>query len=185
MGESDPLWTPEPASKMLPELYQAYSHLYEASRETTRYLDAAWQRPIRPNLSLERLALVYALRLQAGCQMALEVSDVQLFLAPTLGNPAARYDLQAAVNTLPQLLPFASAEGSAFVSQAHASDPASSIEAGMQALNASPALFEQWHLWLWVKQAGLRGVPSTPALTLAAGCTRLAGTLEAVVDWQA
>lgn len=137
----------------------AGAHLYES-----------WQRPKRHNRRIERAALWATLMLDRECGRVLD--DKALMLPPWV-DLDTRYELQAGVRTVHQIIPFSTPERDAL----RATDMIRDYEFRSEKVaNREPALVERWHRWLWMDE---HNAPQTNAEALGAsailaeGCERL------------
>ena len=142
----------------------------------------AWERPIRHNRRIERAALWNTLILQQDCDIAVTSPRPSIML-PLRVDVKLRYELQAAIHVARANFPFDAAERDALCSHDILGDPEFS---NGEAVSREPALFEEWHKWLWL---GTEGEPqvNTQALgasaILAEACTRLAEVIPQVLAW--
>lgn len=110
-------------------------------------LDESWQRPVRHNKKIERTALADTVELESYCTRVIEgVKPDFYYHPPTLplsslyGPAETRYDIEAAIRTIPELLPFSRSEIDRL--QMVNGNP---DKMGMR----EPELTARWHSWLW------------------------------------
>lgn len=165
----------------------AFNSLENRSPDAAKAMQEVWRRPARHNVRIERAALRYTVILDGHCRNLTMHGRHRTFLVPPLSDPAKRYDIEAAVRTIPDLVPFTQDEcerirGSQFYTDGYHTGP-------QDISNTEPELLARWHEWLWTPKddpSQRASEPNPEAEALAAGYTRLAeAMLGAVVLWQA
>lgn len=162
---------------------QFFTSMQTVASGTSLNLQESWQRPVRHNRKLERLALWQAVLLDEACERA--VSDIELrpllTLLPTHASADTRYDIQAATLTIPKLLPFP------FIDRDKLRVPTGEyFEAwGEDMAQREPRLVADWHRWLWLGDSGSREPDADhgDASVLALAAKRLADGLRDVL-WE-
>jgi hypothetical protein len=170
-----------------------YEWLRTYANAGTADLEDAWQRPVRHNRKIERMALWNVLETGEHC-MRIRDSERHL-IRPALGDVETRYDLEASIRTVPELLPFTESER--YKLRTMPDDPrgrnvellrfhrAMGHEDGPYSIeHGPPELLDRWHQWLWVKgDLSVRGEsPNPDAQVLSEGCYRLAGSLAILLE---
>jgi hypothetical protein len=150
-------------------------------------MNNAWHRPVRHNRKIERLALTRTVNTEKYCRHIVATNAKESFVTPPLPDPAKRYDIEAAIRTIPDLIPFTWRECELIRGT-------KKDEAGYYGgidddpSNERPELLSRWHEWLWTpKSPGERAaVPNPEAEVLAIGYACLAeGMLGATAIWRA
>lgn len=163
----------------------------ESSGRAAGQMYEAWRRPVRHNRRIEREVLWHTVHLIKDCRDLLEWHRDDSFVTLPLPDPAKRYDIEAAIRTIPALIPFTQYECEAIRSSEQYRDrffSADGYENGVRGIGITqPELLARWHEWLWVsKEPSQRAAePNPEAQALYAGYTRLAeGMLGALAIWQ-
>ena len=121
------------------------------AKGTARYLALSRNRSDPRSPAIERQALRYAVALEMRCETATSVSSREvpypmLPLQRGLGEPKARYDVEAACRMIPRLLPYTDLDLLDLRSVlGYSIDYHPRIPSGERA----PELFARWHNWLW------------------------------------
>ncbi len=164
----------------------------ESSGRAASQMHEAWGRPVRHNRRIEREILWHTVHLDKDCRDLLEWHKGDSFVTPPLPDPAKSYDIEAAIRTIPALIPFTQYECEAIRSSEQYRDmyfSADSYENDIPGIGITqPGLLARWHEWLWARKGEppQRAVPNPEAEALAAGYTRLAeAMLGAVAIWRA
>jgi hypothetical protein len=145
----------------------------------------AWKRPVRHNRSIELATLWHALCISQDCDRILDAAGT-----PDIGGPATdaltRYDIEAAIRTIPETLPFARRERETLNRSLDSRNIRFQHGIGGMALRQL-ALVERWHEWLWIpphEPSDRRASPNPEAEVLHAGYIRLANGLRGI-QWPA
>jgi hypothetical protein len=147
-------------------------------------LNEAWQRSVRHNRMIERAALWSVLQV-SGASTA-DVSLQKRALAQ-FRDADARYQFEASLRTIPDLLPFTERERRSLGSHGEGGDiwfSSGSTENGRTGVaDYEPELTARWYSWLWVEgDPTTRGEePSLEAQVLAQGCAHLAQALGIIL----
>ena len=165
-----------------PEAYWVYTSMAVHAAGTAWHLRQAWARPVRHNRRIERGALWEALLLDAECRRALAPDPLQSLLSPPTGSLDARYDLQAGIRMIPNLMPFT-------LDERQRLRPTGVHDFRFQTddiVNREPEVVERWHNWVWIDterepQASARALGAS-ALLAEAG-TRISESLRAILAW--
>ena len=148
-----------------------------AATGATQYLHEGWQRPVRHNRNLERLALWHTVRLDAICQGALDVNQRLLMtLGPSEADAETRYQVRAAMDEIPRLVPFTDFGRS----RLRTPTGKSLSDWGEDMVKRDPDLVAQWHNWIW-RQASDALDPANdygPASELVVATSNLSGALR-------
>jgi hypothetical protein len=131
---------------------------------------------VRHNVKLESWALAHTVSLEAQCT---EATAIQL--SPEHASAEVRYDVEAAVRVIPQLLPFTDVELARLRT--------ASQEAPEVIVERESRLFNGWHSWLWGGDCNSRELAVKSAApdfggssVLAVASSRLATGLEVMLD---
>lgn len=148
-----------------------------------KQLMAASKRPVRHNRKIERGALWHILSLDEDCTTILDPSSaLSELVRPTTGSIESRYEAEAAMRTIPQLVPFAPQE-SKLLRTSHNLDNFR-FEYGIGDVTLGQlALFEHWHDWLWVADGSEPTQSRSPeSRMLEASCSRLSIALDGIIE---
>jgi hypothetical protein len=88
----------------------AYLRIQWNATEAAGQFAAVSKRPVRHNRAIERAALWHTLALDKDCARILETNSWSQLVRPKTGIVRSRYEAEAAIRTIPSLLPFSSAE---------------------------------------------------------------------------
>jgi hypothetical protein len=146
-GESDEPRLPE-------EVKHFYSLLAMDAGSAAFNLYEAWERPVRHNKKIERLALWHTVRLDEECERA--SSDMRLLphltFSPSNAMLETRYDIQAAIATVPQLVPFTGSERN----RLRVPTQKTFEDWGEDMSARESELVDRWHVWLWLENSRTR-----------------------------
>jgi hypothetical protein len=149
---------------------------------SAQYLYESWQRPVRHNKKLERLALWHTVNLELECESALsfDTSPPLVPFTDDVGPPEVRYDVETAIRLMPRLFPFFM---SSDLARLRALPDRSFDDWGEAMAEREPELVASWHAWLWPDDypPGDHGRASE----LAVAASRLADGLKVVLGWDA
>jgi hypothetical protein len=152
---------------------------------TAAHLRDVWKRPVRHNRHIERAALWYALDVGNACERLLDPGNEGQYLRPSNGDATARYDAEAAIRTIPSILPFIERERRV-LSENKDRGNNFQFEHGIGDVTLGQlALVERWHDWLWTppdSSSERRASPGSDAEILAVACTRLTNALGDVLS---
>jgi hypothetical protein len=177
--------TGNPRRTALPgEQIAAYIRVRSSAYFTVEHLQDAWKRPVHHNQRIEREALWYALNIANDCEWVLDSSERHRYVRPTTDDVVVRYDAEAAIRTIPSVLPFTRQER--HVLTANQDKRANFLfEHGIgDSALGQLALAERWHDWLWTPPASpseRRASPGADAEMLALACTLLTNALGEVL----
>jgi hypothetical protein len=164
-----------------------YIRLQDYSSCAANNLCEAWQRPIRHNRRIEQRALSDLAGVVRICRTLSEGDRKRAFVTPRLPSADSRYDIEAAIRSIPDIVPFTPSECELIEDSR---DPRADVSGDLELRSlqlSHPTLVERWHEWLWDYSAppGQRGVsPNPDAEALAAGCARLSQVLyDALETW--
>jgi len=125
-----------------------YDRLTFAGGHGAHNIREAWHRPVRPNPRIERAALWCALILRRECNEVLDFRSAAS-LIPADQGARVQYDFQAAIRSLPALLPFSDAECRALGGDGEELlHDDYEFRAGDVATDHA-AEIAVWHEWLW------------------------------------
>lgn len=161
-----------------------YSRMRSVAYFAVGHLSEAWKRPVRHNRRIERAALWYALDIADDCERLLDPADRGRYLRPTTGDAEARYDAEAAIRTIPNVLPFTSREREMLGANRDVRNNFQFEHGIGDAALGQLALAERWHDWLWTPPESpleRRASPGSDAEVLAMACTRLTIALGEVL----
>lgn len=175
---------PPPLSEVGHGEFRVAVLLARSAHQAVHQLEQAWQHPAQHDHDNERAALWHTVDIAlvdiAAQHQSPTTHDTVDQWFP---DPQASYDGQAALHTIPHLLPFDEIERSALINHRlhHGDNWLPEDEGSLSGTHASPALIQRWHEWLWTpnEPADAHAAPSTQGLVLAAGCSRLADALLA------
>lgn len=164
--------------------HDVYDRAELCAANTVSSLEAAWEWPVRHNLKIERAALWWA---HLTVMRIYDVDEELWSPYPQDVDAATRYDFQASLSTIPTLLPHKGQD-----LHRKLLGPRYQIEREHEfrgdftehAYQRAPAVFDEWHKWLWTSSTGegrTHAEPSPDALVLAEGCTRLAVSLNTII----
>jgi hypothetical protein len=166
-----------------------YSLLLLDALATSGALSNSWKRPRRHNRAIERKALYFALRLDQNCRSAL--TNGRAMPSAGVAGVEARYEIQAAIQTVHVVLPFTLAERDVLTPPEMLPRPPEEREPPLNPQfedeTAVPdrRLLERWHKWLWMDEHGVPQ-PNVGALGASAilgeGCNRLCTSLPEVME---
>jgi hypothetical protein len=142
------------------------------AQQVASHLERARKRPVRHNLSIERTALWHTLRLDQDCMRILDPTDRIHLLRPQSDDAKVRYEIEAAIRTIPEVLPFTTHERETL----RASKSYNSLRRE-EVIAEQPALAAQWHKWLWTPQ----NIPSPLSEVLAEASSCLEGNLGRIL----
>jgi hypothetical protein len=164
-----------------------YIDINHSAYATAERLYEAWKRPVRHNRAIERAALWYALDVSNGCASlvnATESSEQHGYIRPGKGDVVTRYDAEAAIRMIPEIMPFTNDEQWALRRNR---DRRNNFQfehgIGNTALSQL-ALAERWHDWLWTPPANpseRQASPGSDAGVLAVACSRLTVALGEIL----
>jgi hypothetical protein len=162
-----------------------WAQMHFAARGAAFNLYESWERPVRHNKKLERLALWHTVNLELDCESALrfDASPPVLPLKPADGAPEVRYEVEAAIQIVPRLLPFTDFDRP----RLRALPDRSFDDWGKAMAEREPDLVASWHRWLWANNprepypAGDHGKASE----LAVAASQLANGVNAILGWDA
>src|ERR1700757_2867070 len=80
------------------------------SGKAAKEMREVWRRPVRHNRRLQQLALADTVGIGTTCRILLRLHEPGPFITPPLPDPAKRYDIEAAIRTIPNLIPFTEQE---------------------------------------------------------------------------
>jgi len=145
-------------------------------------LMAVSKRPVRHNRKIERGALWHILSLDEDCTTILDQSSaLGELVRPTTGPIESRYEAEAAMRTIPQLVPFVPQE-SKLLRASHNLDNFRFEHGIGDVARGQLALFERWHEWLWTMDGSQREQRRSPeSKSLEIGCVQLSVALEDVI----
>jgi hypothetical protein len=145
------------------------------------------KRPVRHNRRIERAALWHILRLDRECVQVLDSygrPDPDL-VRPKTGDVVSRYETEAAILTVPNLLPFSRSESTTLQScnLRNVRDLSNfQFEHGIgDTTRGQLELCERWHDWLWTDGLGRAQDRSIESKVLETACARLSVALFAVI----
>jgi hypothetical protein len=169
------------------EAMNVYGRMQAHAAFTIETLRDGRKRPARHNRRIERAALWNAISLDKDCAHILDPnnqwrSDWSQLVRPRTGSKQARYDAEAAIRTIPTLVPFIEGERRIL----HHSLDISNIEFenGIGDVSCGRGeLCERWHEWLWTSSAESpqKQHPSSESEVLEMGCSRLVTSLTVVM----
>jgi hypothetical protein len=178
-----PIPLDERGNSLPPPAQQFLARMQMEARGSTSGLAESWKRPVRHNLKLERLALWHAVRLEASCENALddECGPSVLPLSPSAAAPESRYEVEAAVRMVPQLMPFTHCD----LDRLRAPIGVYFEKWGDEMADREPQLVARWHRWLWAESSSELYEPENYADAALLGCAahRLAEGLETLLGW--
>lgn len=176
-----------PLRGMVSEQIGIYTRMQTFAEQVVIQLGNAWKRPVRHNRRLERAALWYTLYVADDCNRLLDPNDRRQYLRPRTGEAKHRYEAEAAIRTIPDVLPFTRQERQALNGN---KDRRNNLEfehgIGATALGQT-ALVERWHDWLWTSPDGgseRRASPGSDAEVFSVACVRLSNALGEIL-WPA
>lgn len=137
-----------------------YSDIHMRAIGLRKSLRAAWRRNRNHNRRIERDALWSSLSLDATCARVL--TDPSALLSSAAGSLEARYEVQAGVYVVHNILPFTLHERHRLRALGQDAFERFTNE---DALDAEPVLAERWHEWVW---ADSKGVPQNSVKALGA-----------------
>jgi hypothetical protein len=149
---------------------------------TAWHLSQAWARPVRHNKRIERGALWEALLLDAECRQALAPDPLQSLLSPPIGSLDARYELQAGIRVVTNIMPFTLDERRRLCPTG-VQDYQFKTE---DVTNREPEVLERWHNWIWIdtEQETQNNVKALCASALLADAsTRMSDSLYEILGW--
>jgi hypothetical protein len=160
---------------------RSYGQMVSTARAVVQELGKAWRHPSRHDQERERAALWNVLGLDQACSQILEEDDKSQLLHPSIGATAMRYDVEAGIHMIPELLPYTQEER-----QSLRSNPAYRSRDFGHGIYDEHLLVFQWHLWIWerrhmVDEGRFVSVPSPDGQLLAEGCGRLADSLQHIL----
>jgi|SRR5215469_164187 len=132
-----------PGEQLLPPQWYFWDRVVDACNGMIIQFGRVWgdSTPSRPNQEQEAKALWACLRLNSLCHSAHRQTPYPVLpLSPAHFDPEARFEVQAALEALPRLMPFYQQVG---LSQA---GETSDTEAWIR---ESDRFAEPWHKWLW------------------------------------
>jgi hypothetical protein len=166
--------------------------LHFHARGAARNLVESWERPVRHNKKLERLALWHTVELDRGCEYFMGKEPDMLPRLPQAvyeGGSEARYEVQAALHVIPKIVAVPFVLDRYRLRQRQSPDEI--LEAwGENMAKREPVVVARWHDWLWSShQRMLRTEPSYEtgpddygdSSMLMVAASRLAEALEPVV----
>jgi hypothetical protein len=169
-----------PAYNLPAEVGYEYGRISARAGYAAEQLDAAWKRPIRHNVAIERAALYHVVRLDEVCERVEASREARL----PAGVPQAQiYDMRAAMLVVMHTVPYEAHHRAILRNQAtlrsyefaSGDDPIS---------DEAESLVDEWHEWLWRDREGhpTRNVSDLGASAiLAEGCGRLVSAAEAIL----
>lgn len=165
-----------------PEAYWVYTRMAGHAIGTAWHLRQAWARPVRHNRRIERGALWGALLLDAECRQALASDPLQSLLSPPTGSLNARYELQAGIRVVTNIMPFTLEERQRLCPTG-VQDYQFETE---DVTNREPEVVERWHNWVWTDterepQTSARALGAS-ALLAEAG-NRISDSLYEILGW--
>jgi hypothetical protein len=170
-------------SELPPETINHYALMQMAADVARDNIRAAWRRPVRPNLRLERAALWGAILLHSECKKAMDPQNADLLL-PTGHRADLQYQLQTAVRSAKDLVPFSDAECNEIAGYADSAIRDDYQFASDTITARRPDEVARWHDWLWA------GDYDRPTRTMVAGgsavyvtaCVMLSQSVATVVE---
>jgi hypothetical protein len=161
-----------------------YTRMQSTAAEASVHLRDAWKRPVRHNRRIERAALWYTLYVADDCDRLLDPNDRRQYLRPPIGEARDRYEAEAAIHTIPSVLPFTRREHQVLSGN---KDRRNNFQfehgIGDTALGQI-ALVERWHDWLWTNPESTserRASPGPDAQVFAIACARLSNALGEIM----
>jgi hypothetical protein len=121
--------------------------------------------------------LWHTLSVAEDCERLLDPNDRGEYLRPRVGETGSRYEAEAAIRTIPALLPFERGEQETLNSNKDLRNNFAFQHGIGETALGQIALAERWHEWLWVApESGTsrRATPSPDAEVLNTACVRLA-----------
>jgi hypothetical protein len=167
-----------------------YRWLGSCAAQTAGLLHAAWQRPFRHNKVIERAALWNVIRVEGWCDTMLHQAPYQHLMRPKASDAATRYEFEAAIRTIPELLPFQPNERKALhrasTRKYDSEFGIEDVEDGVPGIGRLyPELTNRWHRWIWSPEPHRASQPDTPSLEseiMAQACTHLARSIGAILE---
>jgi hypothetical protein len=152
---------------------------------------AVSKRPIRHNRTIERAALWHVLALDEDCAGIVEVKPWSRgvnrwseLVRPKTGIAKSRYEAEAAIRTVPHLLPFSREESEILHRNLGDGHDLSNFlfEHGIGDMKLGQlALCERWHSWLWTEGSERAQSRSIESEILEMACTQLSVALGDVI----
>lgn len=162
-----------------------WAQMLFAAEGSAHNLRESWKRPVRHNKKLERLALWHTVNLELDCESALrfDASPPVLPLKPSDGSPEVRYEVEAAIQMVPRLIPFMDFDRA----RLRALPDRSFEDWGEAMAEREPGLVAKWHCWLWADS------PREPyptgdhgkASELAVAASQLSNGVNVILGWDA
>jgi hypothetical protein len=159
------------------------SMLWEDADETVRFLDKSWQRPVRHNRKIERIALRSASHLVGICERAIDPEHQPhvLPISPHDAPPAVRYEFETAIRAVPQNFPLTVTEAGLL----NRPPTGTNNEWLSRVETPHELLLERWHTWLWPEEAGhdLPQGDHGEASLLSVAASRIAEHAPTILSW--
>lgn len=182
---------PHPHGALSAEEQFAYARLEAGPAFAAARMQAAWQRTVRHNRRIEREVLWFTVYIERDCRFLVNRPARGRFLARPLSDATKRYDLEAAIRTIPELIPFTENECQAVRNSQQPRDLffyADGYENEVEGIALhQPALVARWHQWLWAPKRNKcdHAHPNPEAEVLAAGYRRVGeAMLGAAEEWR-
>jgi hypothetical protein len=153
---------------------------WDATEAVTKFTEAS-KRPVRHNQRIERAALWHVLSLDEDCARILDPAGWPHLVRPKTGVTRSRYEAEAAIRTIPELVPFTPQESDTLRYNQHLHN--FQFEHGIgDVARGQLALCERWHEWLWTAGSSARAQVRNPeSKVLEVGCARLSVALGDVI----
>jgi hypothetical protein len=143
------------------------------------------KRPVRHNRRIERAALWHVLRLNRECVQVLDSYGRPDLVRPKTGDVVSRYEAEAAIRTVPSLLPFSRSETTIMqkCNLGNGRDLSNyQFEYGIgDTTRGQLGLCERWHDWLWTDGSGRAQDRSIESQVMEIACARLSVALYDVI----
>jgi hypothetical protein len=159
-----------------------YMRMQWNAAEATGHLASASKRPVRHNRRIERAALWYVLSLDDDCARIVDpIGPWHKLVRPKTGEIESRYEAEAAIRTIPHLVPFSPWESKKLRASQNLSNFQFEHYVGDIACEYS-LLFERWHDWLWAASSSDHVTTQSPESSeLKLSCAQLSAALANVV----